>query len=629
MKYCAIDCETRLIEPDNKTPQLVCVSIAIDGMEPALYAAVESVPILKRLFTDPELIFIFHNAPFDLAVFRRFSPALGSLIWSLYEQGRVRDTNIREKLIDIRSGMLSKEKGAYSLGFLVKKYFNKNMIKDDTGWRLRYNELEQVPIEEWPQAAKEYALDDAAQTLNLFKYQERILQNAPLPPGEEIRQVKAHWALHLTSLRGLRTDPIAVERLASETVSRIDSARVDLAKAGIYHFKKNSTELKLNKEGEPTRNMAAIKGLVKKAYESRHLVAPLTDKGNVVTDTLTLEESGDPILQKLAGISSDVKIQTSYIPLLRKCVSKRIQTNFNPLQKTGRTSSFDPNIQQWPRNGDVRACLIPEDGYVFVGCDYDTLELRCLAQILLWRFGKSEMADAIKSGRDLHLMVAAQLTGVDYETAVRRLKEKDPIVKSNRQRAKMANFGFAGGMGAATFVKHAATQGLTITLEYAFELRAKWLQTWPEMHGFFIAAAEHTGDLGDKTLTHWVSGRQVADLGFSDYCNYQFQGLAADGAKAALYETVKLCNLDDGNPLFGSHPCNFVHDSIELESPIANASRAAFKLKEVMESKMQLWVPDIPITATVALSRRGYKDAAPVYNDRGELIPWEPTACTN
>lgn len=624
MRYCAIDCETKLIEPDNKAPQLICVSIALDGMEPALYSAVEAVPILKSLFADPELVFVFHNAPFDLTVFSKFSATLATLIWNLYEKGRILDTYIRERLIDIRSGMLSKEKGAYSLGYLVKKHLGKSLTKDDTGWRLRYNELENTPVEEWPESARLYAIDDAKYTLALFKYQERILQNSPLPPGEEVRQVKAHWALFQTSLRGLRTDPVRVKQLAKETGDRIAAARTKLAEAGVYHFKKNSKELKLNKEGDPTRNMAAIKQLIGDAFKSKGLPVPVTEKGNVVTDTLTLEESGDPILQTLASISGDVKIQTSYIPLLEKCIDRRICTSFTPLQETGRTSSFDPNIQQWPRKGDVRACLIPQDGYVFVGCDYDTLELRCLAQILLWRFGTSVMADAIKSGRDLHLMVAAQLTGVNYDEAKVRLQQSDPTVKGNRQTAKVANFGFAGGMGAGTFVRYAAVQGLNITLEYAYELRAKWLHTWPEMHRYFSVAGEHTGDFGDKMLTHWVSGRQVSDLSFSDYCNYQFQGLAADGAKAALYETVKSCFVDNDSPLFGSYPCNFVHDSIELESPTNRASAAAFELKRIMETKMQLWVPDIPITATVAISRRGYKDAAPVYNDRGELIPWEP-----
>jgi DNA polymerase-1 len=388
--------------------------------------------------------------------------------------------------------------------------------------------------------------------------------------------------------------------------------------------KKNPRELKLTKEGEPSRNMAAIKDLIKKAYEAKSISVPMTEKGNICTDANTLEETGCPILEKLAAISNDTKIKTAYLPLLQKCITKRIQTSFNPLLETGRTSSFKPNVQQWPRNGAVRECLIPEDGYVFVSCDYDTLELRCLAQILLWRFGSSCLADAIRGGCDVHLMVAAQLSGVSYDEAFDMFQKDVDIIVENRQRAKVANFGFAGGMGPATFVKYAAGAGLNITLDDAFKLRGKWLDTWPEMHRYFNVAAERTGDFGDKALTCWVSGRQVSGVTFSAYCNYQFQALAADGAKGALYETVRLCNTDSGSALYGSHPYNFIHDQIILETPREQASRAGEELQRVMIDEMQKWLPDVPVSASSVLMERWYKKAKTVRNDKGELQIWKP-----
>lgn len=625
MSLVAIDSETFFITEDCKTPRLVCMSVAVDG-EPAPFL-LDRVEAYNWWTKDATLTdtYVFHNAPFDLAVFRNEMPAQSFIFWELYERGLIRDTSIREKLLDIRRGTLSSEKGAYSLATLANKYCGVKLDKDEGGWRMRYHELAEVPIKEWPERAVKYALEDAQYTLEVYKAQERMFESSPLPPGEEERQVKAHWALHLTSLRGLRADVQSVQSLEERLDKAIKLARVKLHANGIFHKqKKDPTMLKLSKEGEPMKNMAIIKGLVEKAYGTKGIPVPKTEKGNVCTDATTLEESGCDVLETLASISNDTKIKTSYLPLLRNCTTKRIQTNFNPLLETGRTSSFKPNVQQWPRNGAVRECLVPEDGYVFVSCDYDTLELRCLAQILLWRFGDSAMARAIKSGRDLHLMVAAQLSGLEYDEAFDRFQKDDEQVLENRQRAKVANFGFAGGMGAATFVKYAAGAGLNITLDEAFKLRTKWLETWPEMHRYFQVAAERTGDFGDKTLTCWVSGRQVSGISFSAYCNYQFQALAADGAKGALYETVKLCLTHSDSAMFGSHPYNFVHDQIILESPRQKASAAGEELQRVMISEMQKWLPDIPVSASSVLMERWYKKAKTVRNDRGELEIWKP-----
>jgi DNA polymerase I-like protein with 3'-5' exonuclease and polymerase domains len=625
MRYVAIDTETYLITEDNKQPDIVCLSVCEDGEPPELFGAEHVYDVLCHLLKQ-DFIFVLQNAPFDFGVLIRAFPNLESEIWRLYEDGRVRDVGIVQKLLDLRVSGLSNEKGAYSLGGMVERYLPHKLDKGVDSWRMRYAELAGVPVVEWPPSAVKYAIEDAEYTLQVYKAQQRLMAKIPLPPNEIQRQVKAHWALHLTSLRGLRTDGEAVAKLDTELDVELKQANEILIAAEIFHKDKKNGGLKLSPKGAPTKNMAAIKGRVEKAYAKLGLTAPCTDKGNICTDETTLSESGDHILETLASISGISKIKTSYMPLLQACITKRIQTNFNPLLETGRTSSYKPNVQQWPRKGSVRECLIPEPGHVFVSCDYDTLELRCIAQVLLWRFGSSKMADAIRAGRDLHLMVAAQLAGVDYETAKVRYDEDDEELVDKRQMSKVANFGFCGGMGPDTFVQYAAGVALSITRDEAFNLRQRWLDTWPEMNQYFRLAGEHTGDFGDKRLQCWVSGREVAGVSFSAYCNYQFQALAADGAKASLYETVRRCRLDITSSMYGSHPYNFIHDQIILESPVDKAAAAGRELCEVMVSEMQRWTPDVPISASPVLMERWYKGAKTVLDDRGELQIWRPKA---
>jgi hypothetical protein len=47
---------------------------------------------------------------------------------------------------------------------------------------------------------------------------------------------------------------------------------------------------------------------------------------------------------------------------------------------------------------------------VFAFCDYDTLELRSLAHVLIELFGHSAMAEALREGKDLQSWLRRSLT---------------------------------------------------------------------------------------------------------------------------------------------------------------------------------------------------------------------------
>src|SRR5690606_34743176 len=87
-------------------------------------------------------------------------------------EGRVRDVLIDQKLIDIAHGRLGGIKVAgklvreyrYSLADLEKRLLGIDRSAQKTGpdiWRLRYHELYDVPLEEWPKDAVDYAIADA------------------------------------------------------------------------------------------------------------------------------------------------------------------------------------------------------------------------------------------------------------------------------------------------------------------------------------------------------------------------------------------------------------------------------------------------------------------------------------
>jgi DNA polymerase-1 len=575
--------------------------------------------MLEQVFDSKSLI-VMHNAAFDMGVFWKHYPEHHSKVWQAYENDMVVDTQLLAKLIDIEAGNLSSEKGAYSLAGLALRYLKKELNKGEDTYRMRFSEFVDLPLELYPPSAVAYAAGDAMYTLQVYKKLVSLANHRVL--AEARRQARLHWALHLTSLRGLLADAASVNTLEDGLRHSLEAGRLALIAGDIYHRTK-AGDLKLSKSGEPTRNMARIKALVEEGFSKHGRPAPKTEKGNIQTDEQTLRDCGHELMLHLADISANAKLLTTYVPLLKRATEKRIQTNYNPLLETGRTSSFSPNVQQWPRNDAVRTCLIPQPGYLFVSCDYDTLELCCLAQIHLWKFGRSAMANAINSGKDLHLMVAASLCNVSYAEAKELYDLEDPRLVKARQLAKVANFGLAGGMSANTFVDYAKGAGVKITPEQSYELRTTWLYTWPEMQQYFQVAAEVSGDFGSGRLEHWKSKRIASGLSYTAYCNYQFQGLAADGAKEALYAAARACHLHD-TPLAGSYLYSFIHDQIIVESPVDKASNAGDYLSQLMVTEMSKWVPDVKIGASPVLMDRWYKGAKTVRNEKGELQVWIP-----
>lgn len=286
----------------------------------------------------------------------------------------------------------------------------------------------------------------------------------------------------------------------------------------------------------------------------------------------------------------------------------------------------EPNLQNLPSGrkvGGTRECFVPRDGFVYVSVDYDTLELRALAQVCLTLFGRSEMAAAINVDRDLHSQVGATMLGMTYEDVEKGKKVKGSPAKTARDAAKVFNFGAPGGLGASSLVDFArAGYGVTINEQQAREMKAQWLRAWPEMVTYFEWVNQAVG-LGEAILRHPITGFVRGDVGYTDGCNHLFQHLAAQGAKRALYRAAREAYAEPDSPFFGSRPVVFVHDEIIAEVPEDRAAAASNRLAQIMCEEMAQLIPDVKITASPTLMRYWTKDAVETYDANGTLIPWE------
>lgn len=680
MALYALDVETHLVQPGLLAPPLVCLSWAHDddfGLLDRHTAAI----FVRRLLVEEHTL-VLHNGVYDLAVLANHDPDLMPLIFEAYAAGRIFDTKIREELKDIAAGRRQDGSGIfvfhggearradYSLAGLAKRYLQKDRSaakSDPDAWRFKYASLEDVPLDQWPAAASDYAIEDSVDTLAVFEAQGGLEGVMPT----EVVQNQAAWALHLQSCWGFRTDPVATAQLEAELLTqqaknqavlkkvkflvpeKCSAKEVEEGKAAFYvtvektkkvtkkfmrenfhqHTYREDADGKISivmKVEVPYRwkkDTAAIEAYVQRVYRRRGMEAPLTESGRVATDKDTCYESGSRLLKLMADGGGVDKILGTYIPVLKQGTAVPINVRYNVLVNSGRTSAKEPNIQNLPngrRIGGVRECFIPRAGYVFSSVDYSTLELCALAQVCLVTVGYSKMAEAINAGRDLHAEMGAALTGMTYEEVMAEKDIKGSRAKQARDLSKALNFGFPGGLGAQSFVDFArASYGQRLEVSEAQKLKQMWLQQWPEMRAYFSWVNDHVGH-GEAQLVHPITGYIRGGVGYCDGANNGFQHLAATGAKMALFRVAWESYVDLGTALYGSRPVGFIHDEIIAEHPAEAASEAVERMTKVMEQEMSKVIRDVTIGAEPTLMARWYKNAKLVRDATGRVIPWEP-----
>lgn len=624
MHVIALDCETCLITPSVQAPPLVCVSLDA-GLWQSLMHHTQCVAYLTDLLTR-DVIIVGHNISYDMACIMAYAPELTPLIFKAYQDDRVTDTIVRQKLCDIAGGVYRGYENTqggmtritYDLASVAKRHLGITMDKNT--WRMRYDELRDLPCEAWPDAARAYALGDAKATRDVFMVQEENVDYLT----DQYRQTRADLFLKLSSIWGINTDALAIGTLERQTHSEYSAIAEQLRACKLL---KPDFQIKGHRVSG-SRDTKAAKERVVRAYGALGRPVPLTDTGTVSLDKNTCEESGDKDLIAYAQLTSLKTVLGKDIPALMSGTMDPIHTHFEVLVASGRTSSSKPNIQNPRRKPGVRECFVPRPGNVFVSADYSGLELCTLGQVCMALFGHSELAQAMNTGLDPHLMIASQILGCHYDyakgirtgTIVEGLYTKDQVDNA-RQTGKVANFGFPGGLGAQALCAFAlATYDVRLTVSQAQGLKDAWLTTWPEMRDFF----RYVGTITDKafpTVEQLYAKRYRGGCTYTEACNTFFQGLGADVAKAAGWEITRACYALPDSPLFGTRVVNFIHDEFILECPENRAHEAARELSRVMVACAKPWLPDVQIKAPALLSRCWSNEAEPKYVE-GRLVPW-------
>lgn len=513
---------------------------------------IQAEDVSKFLDAHRESVLIFQNAPFDLDIIREHIH-VKQWTYDVVDRGKVFDTKILYTLWHLAHVGFVPFKS--SLDHLSRTLIGETLTKDNDV-RCNFMQFKNVPLEEIPSEFVEYGAKDVVATWDVYfdimsRIQRYDTYNTNL--SHHI-QLKGAIALDHIYKNGIKVDLKSKDEKLKEMNADLERLGDQLATWGWVRGTKGIKER--------YENIIGLIGLSN--------VLPRTEDGSISSKREDLTPYNDhPFISAYLDYVEIEKAST----FVRDLDAEIQHPRYSLLRNTGRTSCSKPNFQQLPKKGNIRELFVAREGKTFAIVDYSAIELSTLAQVTYDRYGHSVMREKINEGQDLH----------KYYASVMHNCRAEEVTKQQRQEAKAANFGFPGGLGIDTFIDFSRGYGLDLSSEVAQEMKDTWFNAFPEMGEYMQGE-----DGGVYTLT----GRYRGNTTYCAEKNTPFQGLAADGAKLAMYELDKA-----GFTIVG-----FVHDEIICEVPSSMAEEKLKEMEELMVKGMVEVVPDVKVGVEGMLS---------------------------
>lgn len=547
-----------------------------------------------------------HNLSFDLAVLG-VVPDRTEQVW---------DTMIGHLLIELKQndcyGAVPRFKSLAACAGV------KLLGKDST--RLSFRVNQSVSAEQLA-----YLHKDVETTTRLVQ---RQLGKVPGGVKELTLQVRAHLALNQLERTGV---PVNLERITQQRVIQQQRRREAVAVLKEDQYYRPARTGPKGGTYKASLDTKRFRILIEQLCTEQDIKPRHTKTGLIETDkAFLLQFQNHEIVKNWLKYRDSEKIERTFLSAWQQG-NGTVHPRYNLLLRSGRTSSYGPNMQQVPsrgRRGRVKEVFVPPPGRVFYELDYRQLELCTLAYLTQGR-----MLMLINKGDDLHRWLGAQYFD----------KAAEDVAKQERQLMKCANFGLPGGMGPDKFRAFIRSNGLDDPgKEVARDLINTWLAAYPEMQDWlkddctiprelrwvwagkadeyeidtatqdyaWTEAMQYAFSLsrkkkmpgklwralntneGSPELEKWLTHRRVVITGgkvrcpvtYTEQRNSKFQGLAANLTKDALAAVV-FADLD-----VTVHA--FVHDSVLVSVPAADQSTPT-QVAQIMLEAAHRWIPGV------------------------------------
>lgn len=281
-----LDCETHITQPGLAAPPVVAVSTSERAANTErVYDRHEGLNVARALFERAaagEVLIGGQTIDYDMGVIAAALPELLHEIFAAVERGAVISADLIEKLHRIATGTDDDHSQKNDLVSLEKRYLGEDRTQEkENGWRLRYHELDGVPLSQWPDDAIQYPRRDARGVLEVLLRQlgitgarehewidvpdeEGATPNAThtrcklcdlvlgfgsageCPNGKPrvalnlqcvAQEMRMCLVLRLASVWGMRTDPIMVWRVVGQIRERHEESRRKFFEAGIVRVR--------------------------------------------------------------------------------------------------------------------------------------------------------------------------------------------------------------------------------------------------------------------------------------------------------------------------------------------------------------------------------------------------------
>ena len=294
----------------------------------------------------------------------------------------------------------------------------------------------------------------------------------------------------------------------------------------------------------------------------------------------TVESTGSDVLenllpneniQLLLDYRGAIKLHGFLSGWLEDKVDDRLYPSYNIANtRTGRLSCSTPNLQQVPRDKEIRSLFIPSPGKVYVIGDYSQIEVRVAAH-----YTEDEtLTKVFEDGLDFYGSIAINVLGVQcHANDVKKLFPKE------RKVAKEIGLSILYGIGAAklsSIIKKKA--GVIISKEECTKIIQDYFKSYPKLKQFrdyIIAKVEQGEILRTKYGRQFIIDPSKA---FSTGVNSIVQSTASD---ACLFSQLDIEKQLEKEGIYAPLVA-LVHDECIRECDEKDAPRVGAIMEEIM-----------------------------------------------
>jgi len=504
--------------------------------------------ILKDILID-DTIKIAHNSPFEIEwfIFYFGKDVVRHEVWEC--------SQLQAHFLDERRGAGqsnddNKRATYLSLAFLVKMHFG-------------------IPFKQWFDVDRKNTLQATLAELLVYNAADTLVtlplwakQNAQLRASglyNAYKQALPRQATcALTQYLGMDVNQAKVKELQSKLKDQIAVLEAEIESVEIVKQYIKDKPIKY-KDKEPFNPMGQDAIVIFRDYLKRPEIQ-INDgkKTRWSVDKHTLEKIDHPLARLIVSLRNKNKMKSTYIDGLELGKGKaiwpdgKIHCNFNAtFTTTGRFSSDEPNMQNWPHRTDpwTREQIVAPDGHIIVAADYGQLEACAAAMIsrdktfikYLWDDFDTHMAWAIKIAKKINKDIS------------------DPKVADAFRSEVKGGFVFASFYG-ATARKVASTLGIEEHLAEEFQE-----ELWETFSGYRSWQLRTLKDYREKGYVETPTGRRRHHpLTSNELLNAPIQGFASDIVVDAMDQLSYRASTENRWYL---HPRLNVHDDLTTVVP--------------------------------------------------------------